>query len=100
MPVPHRLAEPAHPTHWLISTQVVAFQDPESGLWWQVLDAPNNERNYVETCVEMNQCVACTQKFFTKSFRGDDAAVLAPSSGEESTPPRRRAGVASLARRS
>ena len=55
------MAEPAHPTHWLISTQVVAFQDPESGLWWQVLDAPNNERNYVETCVEMNQCVACTQ---------------------------------------
>jgi hypothetical protein len=27
----------------------------------------------------------------------DDAAVLAPSSGEESTPPRRRAGVASMA---
>ena len=62
------MAEPAHPTHWLISTQVVAFQDPESGLWWQVLDAPNDERNYVETCVEMNQCVAC-------------------SSGEESRPP-------------
>ena len=34
------------------------------------------------TCVEINQCVECT------SFQDDDAAVLAPSSGEESTPPR------------
>jgi hypothetical protein len=31
------------------------------------------------TCVEINQCVGCRQ-FFTKSFLGDDAAVLAPSS--------------------
>ena len=30
-------------------------------------------------CVEINQCVG----FFTKSSRGDDAAVLARSSGEE-----------------
>ena len=41
----------------------------------------------VFTCVEINQCVGCTQQFFTKSFLGDDAAVLAPSSGEESRPP-------------
>ena len=32
-----------------------------------------------------------------KSFLGDDAAVLARSSGEEFTSPRRRAGVASMA---
>ena len=32
-------------------------------------------------------------QFFTKSFLGDDAAVLAPSSGEEPVPPRYRAGV-------
>ena len=32
-----------------------------------------------------------------KSFLGDDAAVLAPSSGEELAPPRYRAGVASMA---
>ena len=37
----------------------------------------------VETCVEINQCVGCTRQFFTKSFLGDDAAVPAPSSGEE-----------------
>ena len=50
------------------------------------------------TCVEINQCVECTgAQFFTKSFLGDDAAVLARSSGEEFTPPRRRAGVASMA---
>ena len=34
---------------------------------------------------------------FPKSFLGDDAAVLARSSGEEPTSPRHRAGVASMA---
>ena len=51
-------------------------------------------------CVEINQCVECTRQFFIKSFLGDDAAVLAPSSGEEPTSPRHRAGVASMAWRS
>ena len=37
-----------------------------------------------DACVEINQCVGCTRKFFTKSFLGDDAAVLARSSGEDS----------------
>ena len=27
-------------------------------------------------CVEINRCVGCTRSFFTKSFLGDDAAVL------------------------
>ena len=31
----------------------------------------------VPSCVEINQCVGCTRQFFTKSFLGDDAAVLA-----------------------
>ena len=35
------------------------------------------------TCVEINQCVRCTPGFFTNSFLGDDAAVLAWSSGEK-----------------
>ena len=48
----------------------------------------------------INQCVGCTRSFFTKSFLGDDAAVLAPSSGEESASPRHRASVASMAWRS
>ena len=54
----------------------------------------------VQTCVEIDQCVGCTRQFFTKSFLGDDAAVLAPSSGEEPAPSRYRAGVASMAWRS
>ena len=37
------------------------------------------------------------RQFFTKSFLGDDAAVLALSSGEEPASPRHRAGVASMA---
>ena len=52
---------------------------------------------YVEACVEINQCVGCTRQFFTKSFLGDDAAVLARSSGEEPASPRHRADVASMA---
>ena len=45
-------------------------------------------------CVEINQCVGGN---FTKSFLGDDAAVLARSSGEEPASPRHRASVASMA---
>jgi len=37
---------------------------------------------------------------FHEVILGDDAAVLAPSSGEEPTPPRHRAGVAATAWRS
>ena len=37
------------------------------------------------------------RQFFTKSFLGDDAAVLARPSGEESASPRHRADVASMA---
>ena len=44
----------------------------------------------VVVCVSINQCVGCT-------FLGDDAAVLARSSGEESASPRHRAGIASMA---
>ena len=55
------------------------------------------ENFVVRTCVEINQCVGCTRQFFTKSFPGDDAAVLARSSGGEPASPRRRAGVASMA---
>ena len=51
----------------------------------------------VANCAEINQCVGCTRQFFTKSFLGDDAAVLARSSSEEREPPRHRAGVASMA---
>ena len=48
-------------------------------------------------CVEINKCVGCTRQFFTKSFLGDDAAILARSSGEEPASPRHRAGIASMA---
>ena len=54
----------------------------------------------VAACVESNQCVGCTRQFFTKSFLGDDAAVLAWSSGEKRAPPCYRAGIASMAWRS
>ena len=49
----------------------------------------------VDDCVEINQCVGCTT-----SFLGDDAAVLAPSSGEEAAPPRHRTDIMKMAWRS
>ena len=55
-------------------------------------------RHDVLLCVEINQCVGCTRQFFTKSYLGDDAAILARSSGEELASPRHRAGVASMTR--
>ena len=51
----------------------------------------------VSVCVEINQCVGCTRQVFTKSYLGDDAAVLARSSGKEPALSRHRAGVASMA---
>ena len=54
----------------------------------------------VKTCVEINQCVGRTQQFFTMSFLGDDAPVLAPSGGDEAALPRHRARAASMAWRS
>ena len=59
-----------------------------------------SEYKGVDDCVEIKQCVGCTRRFFTKSFLGDDAAVLAQSSGEEPASPRHRAGVAPMAWRS
>ena len=51
---------------------------------------PVVERQWVRimngTCVEINQCVGCTRQFFTKSFLGDDAAVLARPNGGIATP--------------
>jgi unsaturated rhamnogalacturonyl hydrolase len=31
-----------------LAEAVAAVQDPVSGVWWQVLDQPNRERNYLE----------------------------------------------------
>ena len=50
-----------------------------------------------ELCGNQSECVGCTRQSFTKSCLGDDAAVLAPSSGDEAALPRHRAGVASMA---
>ena len=55
------------------------------------------ENFVIRTCVEINRCVGCTRQFFTKSFLGDGAAVLARSSSMERAPSRHRAGVASMA---
>ena len=51
----------------------------------------------VVACVEIKQCAGHTRQFFTKSILGDDAALLARSSGEEPASPRHRAGIASMA---
>ena len=56
---------------------------PASCLHVASMESSTKSKASLVTCVEINQCVGCTRQFFTKSFLGDDAAVLAPSSGEE-----------------
>ena len=62
------------------------------GVKWVILGHSERRTNQgessalVATRVEINQC-------FTKSFLGDGAAALAPSSGEEPASPRHRARV-------
>jgi hypothetical protein len=73
---------------------VTAVKTPQASMFWV---AATNKMT--ATCVEINQCDGCTRQFFTKSFLGDDAAVLALSSGEKPASPRHRAGVASMASR-
>ena len=79
------------------------WMSAERGFWRRTdipygpIDHVNGWPSDVPDCVEINQCVGCTRQFFTKSFLGDDAAVLAWSSGEEPASPRHRAGVASMA---
>ena len=66
-----------HPTHWLISTQVLTALKSTGKA-----KAPRygaTMRAKVAACVEINQCVGYVV------------------SGEEFTPPRRQAGVASMA---
>ena len=82
----------------------------QAGLTCPVISCPNgscDQTNAVATSGDItcsnlcgNQPVRRVQQFFTKSFLGNDAAVLARSSGEEPTPPRHRAGAASMAWRS
>ena len=61
----------------------------------ELLDGLGPRGQLLGACAEINQwCI------FTKSYLGDDAAVLAPSSGKEPASPRHRAGVASMAWRS
>ena len=34
-----------------LAEAIVKVQDPKTGVWWQVLDQPNRERNYLESSV-------------------------------------------------
>jgi rhamnogalacturonyl hydrolase YesR len=47
--VPANAIDAAHATLVEYLDRVVALQDPASGLWWQVMDAPDDPRNYIET---------------------------------------------------
>ena len=80
---------------WLIHAQVVRLEQVRAAA--RTPFAPDDVYEWVALCVEINQCVGCTRQFFTKSFFGDDVAVLARSSGEELASPRHRGGVASMA---
>ncbi len=73
-----------------LKLQTVKSQEAMARAMKSVTEAMVRMNKTVNICVEINQCVGC-------SFLGDDAAVLARSSGEEPTLPCHRAGVASMA---
>ena len=82
----------------ILKRQLLALtKNPPEGISVGLADDDDMYTWEVMICVEINQCAGCTRQFFPKSFLGDDAAVLAPSSGEEPASPRYRAGVASMA---
>ena len=85
------------PNGQIMGVPLVNFSRMRWGQYKTELRLRLEDVSRVEACVEITQCVGCTRLFFTKSFLGDDAAVLAPSSDEEPAPPRYRAGVASMA---
>jgi hypothetical protein len=72
---------------------VNAAANPTAGLWGAA-----RAGNGIGGDPRFQSVSGCVE--ITKSFLGDDAAVLAPSSGEEPTSPRHRASVASMAWRS
>ena len=92
-------ALPFLPFAWLATASVLGCNGGPCAqlarFYLEGADGRTARRLVVVACVEINQCVGCN-----KSFRGDDAAALAPSSGEEPASPRHRAGVASMAWRS
>jgi len=54
-----------------LADAVAAVQDPLSGVWWQVLDQPNRDRNYLE---------ASASSMFTYAFaKGARVGVLPPT---------------------
>ena len=80
-----------HPTHWLISTQVLNASGRRA---FARRDAIN------EALSDVALRAVWKSTNVSGALLGDDAAVLARSSGEEPASPRHRAGVASMAWRS
>ena len=54
-----------------LADAVAAVQDPVTGVWWQVLDQPNRDQNYLE---------ASASSMFTYAFaKGARVGILPPS---------------------
>ena len=76
------------------AAQIVAWQHPEAA----ALEALRSFfTKLASLAVWKSTSASGARQFFTKKFLGDDAAVLARSSGEKPAPPRHRAGVTSRA---
>ena len=69
----------------------------EGELSWSGVKIPDHFHLSWFASVTVWKSTSASGTFFTKSFLGNDVAVLARSSGEEPASPRHRAGVASLA---
>lgn len=48
MPADHPERETLETLYRNMASAVISAQDPETGLWWQVLDCPGRDKNYLE----------------------------------------------------
>ena len=81
----------------LLMHTVKVWSTLEPRLWFYLF--AHLAGNFVcsQACARVVASYSAVRKSNTNSSLGADAAVLAPSSGEEPAPPRHRAGVASMA---
>ena len=89
------------PKHRLLSTQVQSYQvewdtNPGVAEVQTVTTSTYLGANELQTIRTFGKDL-CGNQPVRRVFLGDDAAALAPSSGEEPASPRHRAGVASMA---
>lgn len=46
----------------MLAEGIVKYQDPETGVWWQVTDQNNRKGNYLESSASSLLCISCVKQ--------------------------------------